>query len=48
MSVKASIAKSVVKDAIVIPQNSDKDVVITDEDTLLSDQGATAKENIED
>lgn len=48
MSVKASIVKSVVKDAIVIPQNSDKDVVITDEDTLLSDQGATVKEDIED
>ena len=46
--VEASITKSVVKDTIVIPQNSDKDVVITDEDTLLSDQGATAKENIED
>jgi putative VCBS protein len=45
---ETSIAKSVVKDAIVILQNSDKDVAATDEDTLLSDQGTTVKENIED
>ena len=48
MPAEASIVKSIEKDAIVIPQNSDKDVVITDEDTFLSDQGATVKENIED
>uniref|UniRef100_UPI002626CA7E hypothetical protein n=1 Tax=uncultured Campylobacter sp. TaxID=218934 RepID=UPI002626CA7E len=48
MPAEASIIKSVEKDAIVIPQNSDKDVVVTDEDTLLLDQSITAKENLED
>ncbi len=48
MPAEASIVKSIEKDAIVIPQNSDKDVVITDEDTFLSNQGATVKENIGD
>ena len=47
MPTETSIAKSVAKDAIVIPQNSDKDVVIKDEDTLLLDQRAMAKEGFE-
>ena len=48
MPTETSIAKSVVKDAIVIPQNSDKDAAVTDEDTLLLDQSIAAKENLED
>ena len=48
MPARASIVKSAKEDATFMPQNSDKDAVIVDEDTLLSDQSITAKENLED
>ena len=48
MPAKASIVKSTKEDATVMLQNSDKDVAIADEDTLLLDQSITAKENLED